>query len=225
MFDFNFVDSYIGSFIQGLRMTLEISILAIIFGTIIGTILYFMKDSKFSILKIKPLKIISVTLIEVIRGTPMLLQIMMVYSGSKMILGLNLSAFIAALVAITLNSSVYIAEVVRAGIESVDIGQMEASRSLGMTKALAIKLIILPQAIKKILPALGNEFVAVIKDSSMGSVIGVAELTFSAKIVQGATYLAMEPLIISGCFYFILTFLLGRGIGCLERRYKVSDLH
>ena len=100
---------------------------------------------------------------------------------------------------------------------------MEAARSLGMSKIKAMKLIIIPQAVKNILPAIGNEFVAVIKESSMASVIGVGELTFSAKVVQGATYLSLEPLMVAAVFYFILTFSLGRLIAYIERRMKASD--
>ena len=102
---------------------------------------------------------------------------------------------------------------------------MEAARSLGMTHFLAMKEIIMPQAIKNILPAIGNEFVAVIKGSSMAYVLGIAELTFTAKVVQGATYKGLEPLLISALFYLVLTFSLGRLIGWAERRMKASDSH
>ena len=131
---------------------------------------------------------------------------------------MNISAFVSAAIAVSLNSAAYVAEIVRAEIEVVDKGQMEAARSLGMKKSMAMRLIIIPQAVKNILPAIGNEFVAVIKESSMASVIGVAELTFSAKVVQGATYLSLEPLMIAAVFYFVLTFSLGRLIGYFERR-------
>ena len=139
-------------------------------------------------------------------------------NGEAFILGMNISAFVSAAIAVSLNSAAYVAEIVRAGIEVVDKGQMEAARSLGMKKSMAMRLIIIPQAVKNILPAIGNEFVAVIKESSMASVIGVAELTFSAKVVQGATYLSLEPLMIAAVFYFVLTFSLGRLIGYFERR-------
>lgn len=224
MFRFDFLESYMPKFLEGIKVTLGISIITVILGTLFGSLLFLMKNSSFSIGKIKPLKIIASIYIELVRGTPMLLQILLVYSGSKLILGIDLSAFTSAIVAIALNSAAYVSEIVRAGIEAVDVGQTEAARSLGMSKGLAMRLIIVPQAIKNILPAIGNEFVAVIKESSMASVIGVGELMFSAKIVQGATYLALEPLMVAAVFYFILTFSLGRLLGCVERRMKSSDI-
>ena len=196
--DQSFLTKYSSVFLSGLKITLEISL-------------------------IKPLKWIANIYIEIIRGTPMLLQIMLVYSGSKMVLGLDITAFLSAVIAISLNSAAYVSEIVRAGIEAVDKGQMEAARSLGMSKALAMKEIIIPQAVKNILPAIGNEFVAVIKESSMASVIGVGELMFAANIVTGATFMSIEPLAVSAVLYFILTFSLGRLMGYFERRMKASD--
>lgn len=225
MFRFDFLENYMPKFLEGVKITLGISIITVILGTLFGSILFLMKNSSFSIGKIKPLKIIASIYIEVVRGTPMLLQILLVYSGSKLIFGIDLTAFTSAIIAIAINSSAYVSEIVRAGIEAVDVGQTEAARSLGMSKGLAMRLIIVPQAIKNILPAIGNEFVAVIKESSMASVIGVGELMFSAKIVQGATYLSLEPLMVAAVFYFILTFSLGRLLGYFERRMKSNDLH
>lgn len=210
-------------FFDGVKMTLGISLITVILGTILGAVLFFMKSSNLAIWKIKPLKIIATVYVEIIRGTPILLQILMVYSGSKLIFDIDVTAFSAAIIAIALNSAAYVSEIVRAGIEAVDVGQMEAARSLGMSKGMTMRLIIMPQAIRNILPAIGNEFVAVIKESSMASVLGVGELMFSAKIVQGATYLSLEPLMVVAVFYFVLTFSLGRLMGYAERRMKASD--
>ena len=221
--DQSFLSKYASVFLNGLKITLEISLITVFLGTILGAILFFMKASQLSIFGIKPLKWIANIYIEIIRGTPMLLQIMLVYSGSKMVLGLDITAFLSAVIAISLNSAAYVSEIVRAGIEAVDKGQMEAARSLGMSKALAMKEIIIPQAVKNILPAIGNEFVAVIKESSMASVIGVGELMFAANIVTGATFMSIEPLAVSALLYFVLTFSLGRFMGYLERRMKASD--
>ncbi|MDD6795164.1 MAG: amino acid ABC transporter permease [Clostridiaceae bacterium] len=223
MFNFNFLEKYYSSFLSGVEITLAISLITVCIGSILGSLLFFMRVSSFGTEKFKPLKIIAAIYVEIIRGTPMLLQILMVYSGSKLIFNIDVTAFSAAIIAIGLNSGAYVSEVVRAGIEAVDVGQMEAARSLGMSKIKAMKLIIIPQAVKNILPAIGNEFVAVIKESSMASVIGVGELTFSAKVVQGATYLSLEPLMVAAVFYFILTFSLGRLIAYIERRMKASD--
>ncbi|MBS5986986.1 amino acid ABC transporter permease [Clostridium sp.] len=214
---FNFLSEYFPLFIEGLVWTLLIALLAVIFGVILGSILCFMKKSKFILLKV-----IANIYIEIVRGTPVLLQVYIVYFGLTAF-GIKLGAFTSAIIALSVNSAAYVAEIIRSGIEAVDNGQMEAARSLGMTSKMAMLNIILPQAIKNILPAIGNEFVAVIKESSMASVIGVAEIMYASKIVTGATYRSMEPLMIAAIFYFILTFTLGRIMGYLERRLKASD--
>ena len=223
-FDFSFVPNYLPYYLEGVKYTLLISLITVFFGAIFGSLLFFMKTSNFHVWKIKPLKILAVIYIEIVRGTPMLLQILIMYAGSKMFFGIDLSPFTSAVIAIALNSAAYVSEIVRAGIEAVDKGQMEAARSLGMKKSTAMILIVVPQAIRNILPAIGNEFVTVIKESSMASVVGVGELMYAAKIVQGSTYRSLEPLIVAAGFYFILTFTLGRVISLIERRMKVSDI-
>ena len=222
--DFGFIVEYLPYYFSGIKYTLLISLVAVLFGAFFGSILFYMKSSAFHIWKIKPLKILEVAYIEIIRGTPMILQIFIVYAGAEPFLGIDLSALQAAFIAIALNSAAYVSEIVRAGIDAVDKGQMEAARSLGMKKSTAMMLIVVPQAIRNILPAIGNEFVAVIKESSMASVVGVGELMYAAKIVQGSTYRSLEPLIVAAAFYFILTFTLGRIISVIERRMKVSDI-
>ena len=222
--DFSFIVEYMPYYFEGIKYTLLISFVAVLFGAVFGSLLFYMKSSNFHIWKIKPLKIIAVAYIEIIRGTPMILQIFIVYAGAEPFFGMDLSALQAAFVAIALNSAAYVAEIIRAGIQGLDKGQMEAARSLGMKKSTAMMLIVVPQAVRNILPAIGNEFVAVIKESSMASVVGVGELMYAAKIVQGSTYRSLEPLIVAAGFYFILTFTLGRVISLIERRMKVSDI-
>ena len=222
--DFSFIAEYMPYYFKGIKYTLLISFVAVLFGAIFGSILFYMKSSNFHIWKIKPLKILAVAYIEIIRGTPMILQIFIVYAGAEPFLGIDLTALQSAFIAIALNSAAYVSEIVRAGIDAVDKGQMEAARSLGMKKSTAMILIVVPQAIRNILPAIGNEFVTVIKESSMASVVGVGELMYAAKIVQGSTYRSLEPLIVAAGFYFILTFALGRVISLIERRMKVSDI-
>ena len=222
--DFSFIVEYMPYYFEGINYTLLISFVAVLFGVVFCSLLFYMKSSNFHIWKIKPLKIIAVAYIEIIRGTPMILQIFIVYAGAEPFFGMDLSALQAAFVAIALNSAAYVSEIVRAGIDAVDKGQMEAARSLGMKKSTAMMLIVVPQAVRNILPAIGNEFVAVIKESSMASVVGVGELMYAAKIVQGSTYRSLEPLIVAAGFYFILTFTLGRVISLIERRMKVSDI-
>ena len=222
--DFSFIAEYMPYYFKGIKYTLLISFVAVLFGAIFGSILFYMKSSNFHIWKIKPLKILAVAYIEIIRGTPMILQIFIVYAGAEPFLGIDLTALQSAFIAIALNSAAYVSEIVRAGIDAVDKGQMEAARSLGMKKSTAMILIVVPQAIRNILPAIGNEFVTVIKESSMASVVGVGELMYAAKIVQGSTYRSLEPLIVAAGFYFILTFTLGRVISLIESRMKVSDI-
>jgi len=228
--DFSFAGQYMPLFFSGIKLTLIISVISIILATFIGVFVYVLKTSHMSIGKVYPFRMVAFSFIEIMRGTPVLLQVLVAYviismSPSSAELPSNMAALIASIAAISLNSSVYIAEIVRAGIQSVARGQMEAARSLGMTHFLAMREIVMPQAIKNILPAIGNEFIAVIKGSSMAYVLGVAELTFSAKVVQGSTYKGLEPLLISAVFYLVLTFSLGRIIGWIERRLGASDLH
>ena len=228
--DFEFAGKYMPMFFSGLKLTMVISIISIVLATIVGVVVYFFKASTLSFGRVYPFRIVAFVFIEFMRGTPVLLQILLAYvlvsmSPYSSQLPSNMAAIIASIGAISLNSSVYIAEIVRAGIQSVPRGQMEAARSLGMPHLMAMREIIMPQAVKNILPAIGNEFVAVIKGSSMAYVLGIAELTFSARVVQGATYKGLEPLLISAVFYLVLTFSLGRLIGRFERRLKVSDSH
>ena len=133
--------------------------------------------------KNKLLKFISTIYIEAIRGTPIIVQISMVYFGTYALFGLDIDKFLSALIAVALNSAAYVAEIIRSGIQSIDKGQTEASRSLGVSQKDTMRHIILPQAIKNILPALGNEFVTLIKETSVASVIGTADLMYSSKIV------------------------------------------
>ncbi|MEG2017890.1 MAG: amino acid ABC transporter permease [Clostridium sp.] len=220
---FKFIEKYYPVFLEGIQFTLLVSLLAVVFGVIFGTILCFMKRSKLRVLRIPIPKIIASIYIEFVRGTPLLLQIFIVYFGSTTF-GFKFSPITACVIALSLNSGAYVAEIIRSGIDAVDKGQLEAARSLGMTQGKAMQYIILPQAIKNILPAIGNEFVTIIKESSMASAIGVAEITYAGKLVTGVTYRSFEPLIVAAVCYFTLTFTLGRLMAYVERRFKASDL-
>lgn len=215
--DFSFLSRYYIYFLDGIKLTLIISLVSVFLGTIFGVILYTMKKSKVFIFKI-----IANAYIEIIRGTPLYLQIMIVYYGTAQILNLDVSALISGIIAISLNSAAYVSELIRAGIEAIDKGQLEAARSLGMNYGQSMILVIIPQAIKNILPAIGNEFIAVIKESSMASTIGVAELMYASNKVTGAIFRSFEPLIVSACCYFILTYTLGRVIKYIERRMNTD---
>lgn len=215
--DFDFItNGQMIYFLEGAKWTLIISFASVILGVIFGAILTFLKRSKFA-----PLKFIAAAYVEIIRGTPLLLQIFIVYFGLTNII--NIGEIPAVIMALSLNSGAYVSELIRAGIEAVDKGQMEAARSLGMTQAMAMRVIIMPQAVKNILPAVGNEFVAIIKESSMASTLGVAELMYGAKVVSSTSFNYTETLIMSAVFYFAMTFSLGRLIKFIERRLKVSD--
>lgn len=220
--DFSFLPIYYIYFLDGIKLTLLISVVSVFLGTILGVILYVMKKSTFSIFKIKIFKVIASIYIEIIRGTPIYLQIMIVYYATAQLLNLDVSALFSGIIAISLNSAAYVSELIRAGIDAVDKGQMEAARSLGMNYGVAMVLVIIPQAIKNILPAIGNEFIAVIKESSIASTIGVAELMYAANKVTGAIFRSFEPLIISACCYFILTYSLGQLVKYMERRMNTD---
>ncbi|MGO2789482.1 MAG: amino acid ABC transporter permease, partial [Staphylococcus saprophyticus] len=205
-------------FLKGIQNTILISIVGVLLGTVFGAGIALLKLSK-----IKLLSWLALAYIEFLRGTPLLVQVFLVYFGTTAVLGLNISALICGMIALVINCSAYIAEIIRAGINAVDSGQTEAARSLGLTYGQTMKSVILPQAIKNILPALGNEFVTVIKESSIVSVIGVSEIMFNAQVVQGASFDPFTPLIVAAILYFILTFTLSRVMYYFEGRMKVSD--
>ncbi|WP_315078246.1 amino acid ABC transporter permease [uncultured Clostridium sp.] len=217
--NFTFLEKYYGYFLSGAEITIVLAFFAVLFGTIMGLGLTFLRRSKFKILRI-----IGTAYVEFVRGTPLLVQIYIIYIGLPKLIGIDLSDITTGAIALALNSSAYVSEIIRAGIEAVDKGQMEAARSLGMNQKTAMFNIIIPQAFKNILPALGNEFISVIKESSMVSVIGVAELMYNANTVKGNTALGLEPVIVAAIVYFIITFTLTRALGYVERRMKVSDI-
>ncbi|MEX6345969.1 ABC transporter substrate-binding protein/permease [Staphylococcus ureilyticus] len=216
--DGNFFTKYGDFFLKGIKNTILISIVGVVLGALFGALIALLKLSQ-----IKILRWISSAYIEFLRGTPLLVQVFLVYFGTTAVLGLDISALICGMIALVINCSAYIAEIIRAGINAVDKGQTEAARSLGLTYGQTMKSVILPQAIKNILPALGNEFVTVIKESSIVSVIGVSEIMFNAQVVQGASFDPFTPLIVAAILYFILTFTLSRVMYFFEGRLKVSD--
>lgn len=211
--NFSFLPKYYKFFLSGTGYTLLLSALTVVFGLIGGLALALMKTSKN-----KVLKTVAVSYIEFVRGTPLLIQLYIVYYGIK-----DIPMLAAGVVAMSLNSSAYIAEIIRAGINAVDKGQFEAARSLGMPVFLTYKEIIIPQALKNILPALGNEFIILIKESAIVSVIGIHDLMYNTDVVRGNTFIAFEPLVVAALIYFALTFSLSKLLGKVERRMTVSD--
>lgn len=212
---------YNSFFLEGIRNTLIIAAFSVLIGTVLGTLMAMMRMSK-----IAPLRMFALAYIEFIRGTPLMVQLMFIFYGLPLI-GItfpdipfipDFSRFAAGIIAMSINSCAYVAEIIRSGIQAVDIGQMEAARSIGYSQAQAMRYVVLPQAIRNILPALGNEFVVVIKESSIVSVIGIADLMFRTKDVIAVTYRTMASLAIVALIYFCMTFLGSRLIALTERR-------
>ncbi|EPY2306258.1 amino acid ABC transporter permease [Clostridium sporogenes] len=225
--DFSFLSKYYSFFTNGAKYTIILAFFTVVIGTILGLLLSLMKLSKNKILKY-----IAVSYIEFIRGTPVLVQLYIIYYGLPTIginfpevpiLGSNFPDFFAGILALSINSGAYVAEIIRAGIQAVDKGQMEAARSLGMSESMAMKNVIIPQAFKNILPALGNEFITIIKESSIVSIIGIHELMYNADTVRGNIFKPFEPLLVAALMYFIMTFTLSKLLGVAERRMRVSD--
>lgn len=205
-------------YFTGIKITLALSFFSLFIGSTLGAFISLLKLSKN-----KFLRLIASVYIEAVRGTPMMVQIALVYFGSFVLTGIDVNGFVAALIAVSLNSAAYVAEIIRSGIQSIDKGQSEASRSLGITQKQTMRHIILPQAIKNIMPALGNEFVTLIKETSVASTIGVADLMYASKIVQGSSFQPFNPLVIVAITYFIFTFSISQLVGLVERRLSHDD--
>ena len=226
-------------FQQGVIYTILLSLGTVLFGFILALILALMRIAKpgrsvTSRVVVKGMHLISGAYIEVVRGTPMLVQLSFIFyvvyayfltAPRFTLFGFIEGArFVPGIVALSLNSGAYVAEVIRAGIQGIDYGQTEAARSLGLSSFQNMRYIVLPQAIKNILPAIGNEFVTIIKESSICSVLGMQEIMFNTKLVQGATFSPTEPLIIAAILYFCLTFPTSKLIQYFERRMSRGDV-
>ncbi|KAF1296821.1 glutamine ABC transporter permease [Enterococcus sp. JM4C] len=221
--NFSFLPDYLPYFLSGTVVTLIISVVTIVLGTIIGVCMALMKLSK-----VAPLRWFSNIYIEVFRGTPMLIQILIGFgllqglvsapSVTIGVLAIDFGRLIPGMLVLSLNSGAYVAEIVRAGIIAVDYGQSEAAGSLGLRPMQAMRYVILPQALRNILPPMGNEFIILIKDSSLLSTIGIYELLSSAQMVVSNSFIPLEPLYIAAGIYFILTFLLSRVLNLWEKK-------
>ena len=220
--NFSFLSKYWPMFIRGAGTTLILSVFTVVIGLIVGVVLALMRLGKF-----KPLSLISAAYTEFIRGTPLMVQIFFIFYALPQMgikipnisgLGFDFPRFASGILAMGLNSAAYVGEIVRAGIQAVDRGQTEAARSLGMTGWQTMRRVVLPQAFKNILPALGNEFVTVIKESSITYVIGVQEIMSAANSVKGATYRALEGLVVAAGLYFCLCFPTSKIIAHFERK-------
>ena len=199
---------------QGLKNTLLLTCISVALGTVLGTVIAMGKMSKF-----KPLSALISVYIEVLRGTPILLQLYVFYFVLPNVFTfLKLSQFMWVSIALCVNSSAYVSEVIRSGIQAVDKGQMEAARSLGLSEKQAMMKIILPQAVRNILPALGNEFIMMLKETSLASTFFLGDLMTSYQVVKGATFLTLEPMTIVAIIYLCLTFPLSKIVEKFEKK-------
>lgn len=212
------LESYWYVFLEGLGGTLSLAAITVFFGMIFGAVFAIIKLSKSKIVQM-----ISTAYIEIIRGTPLLLQLYFFWLFLPKYLPFEISDWTCIVIALVVNSSAYVAEIIRAGIQAVDKGQMEAAKSLGMSDVHMMTRIIFPQAIKNILPALGNEFIMIVKETSLASVFFINDLMTSYQMIKSATFKPIAPLIITAVIYFIVTFSLSKVVKAMEGRLSVSD--
>lgn len=199
--------------IVGAGITVQITAISVALGLVIGMFVGIAR-----ICHIRPLRWLAAVYIDFLRGTPLLVQIFLIYFALPVIMGQRVDPFLAAITACGINSGAYIAEIFRAGIQAIDEGQMEAGRSLGMTWVQTMRYIIVPQAFKNIVPPLGNEFIALLKDSSLVSVIGFEELTRRGQLIIARTYGSLEIWICVALIYLVMTLTISRLVAYLEKR-------
>ena len=214
---------YKALFLDGFVTTVAISFFAVLLAAVFGIMLMFLKTSKY-----KVVSFLAGFYIDVIRSTPLLVQAMIIYSTSSILklrfpsIFPGFNVFMWGIIIVCFNSSAYIAEIMRGGVNAVDVGQSEAAATLGMKKWQIMRHVVLPQAVRNILPALANEFVTVIKETSVLSVIGVHDIMFRAGDVAGITYRYIEPYIIAAALYFIIVYPLSKLIAVFERKLNKS---
>ena len=204
--------------LTGAIVTVKITALSVFLGILIGLFVGIARISTYKIVHLA-----AAVYVDFLRGTPLLVQIFLVYFALPVLTGQRIDPFVAAIAACSINSSAYVAEIFRAGIQSIDAGQMEAGRSLGMTWTQTMRYIIVPQAARRVIPPLGNEFIALLKDSSLVSVIGFEELTRRGQLIIARTYASLEIWICVAIIYLVMTVSISRLVAWLERRYKIDD--
>ncbi|HEP2127099.1 TPA: amino acid ABC transporter permease [Streptococcus pyogenes] len=227
--DLSFLPKYWAYFNYGVLVTIMISVSVVFFGTLIGVLVTLIKRSH-----VKPLTWVVNLYVWIFRGTPMVVQIMIAFAWMHFnnmptigfgVLDLDFSRLLPGIIIISLNSGAYISEIVRAGIEAVPKGQLEAAYSLGIRPQNAMRYVILPQAFKNILPALGNEFITIIKDSALLQTIGVMELWNGAQSVVTATYFPISPLLVAAFYYLMVTTVMAQLLAVLERHMAQGGNH
>lgn len=202
---------------KGLQITVYVTVVGLIFGFVIGLVM-----ALFRLSKSKILYWIAKLFIDAIRGTPILVQLYFIYFGLTSFKWISMEPITAGIIAISINAAAYIAEIIRAGIQSVDKGQAEASRSLGFTAKQTMRYIILPQALRRMLPTFANQAIISLKDTSLLSAIGIAELTQQTEIAVAKTYDVFTLWLAAGVMYFILIYLLTLLSNYIERRYEIK---
>lgn len=205
-------------YLSGLQSTLLLAAIGVLGGFVVGIIVALMRMSR-----LKVLRGIGSIWVEILRGTPMLVQLFIIHYGLAQALDLKFTELQSGAITLIINSSAYLAEIFRAGIQGVDRGQSEAARSLGMSQGMTMRFIVLPQALKTVLPAIGNEFITIIKESSIVYLVGFAEMMYQANSIVTMTYDGLTPYLVIGIMYFILTFTLSKILGAFERRLMSRD--
>ncbi|WP_077302701.1 amino acid ABC transporter permease [Virgibacillus pantothenticus] len=216
--DFSQIVPYIPFILEGIGTTLKFVSASIVIGFILGTLLALCKVTKAPVLKL-----FADAYTSIFRGTPLILQLMIIYYAVPQLTGYDISAFISAVLAFGLNSAAYISEIIRGGIQAVDKGQTEAAEALGIPYRPMMTNIILPQAFKNILPAMMNEFITLTKESALVSTIGYLDLMRRAQVVGSDLYRNFEPLLFAGLIYWVMVFILTQLGRVLERRLRQSD--
>lgn len=209
-----FVD-YFPTFLSALGVTIQITAISLLIATAIGIVM-----ALFKLVGPKPLKAIAAVYISIIRGTPLMVQILFIYFGIPAATNVRMTLFTASVITMSINAGAYMAELIRGGIEAVDKGQMEAARGLGMPYSMAMRLIILPQALRIMLPSIINQFIVTLKDTSLLSAIGVRELTQNTKIIVANNMEALSMYFICGVWYWVIVFVLSRVSNSIEKRTK-----
>lgn len=216
-FDWSLIWDNIPILLLGAVITIQITVMAVGCGFFIGMIAALANLSRFKIVRL-----LVKCYVELFRGTPLLVQIFMIYFALPMVIGQSINPYVAAVTACSINSGAYVSEIFRAGIQSIDKGQMEAGRSLGLTWAQTMRYIVMPQAFKAIIPPLGNEFIAMMKDTSLVSVIGFEELTRCGQLIIARTYGSFEIWTAVAIIYLIMTLSISQLVAFLERRYNIK---
>jgi His/Glu/Gln/Arg/opine family amino acid ABC transporter permease subunit len=217
--DWSVIPENLKYFLEGAQLTLGIAAVSIILGFLGGLLVGSCRLSKNPIIYV-----ISTAYVEAFRGTPLLIQIFLVFLGLPQIIGVQFNALTAGLIALSLNSAAYQAEIFRGGVQSIPKGQMEASRSLGMNYYQSMLNVVIPQALRNALPPYTNEFITMIKDSSLVMTIGVLELTLTSKFVIAHTFQPFPVLIFAAILYFIMTFSTARILMYVEKRFAIPGM-